>query len=155
MNCSLLTTNRDFYFILFFNNMLLAPPRAPVTPSVVFSPPGQQFTITWNEPPLNMGETFDAYFLNISGPDDLCGSVNTLLRFGNSTHSYACSGWSLPEGQMYTFTVQAANCGGVLRGPKSRPVTVSIQGMYIKMQTVNCVNILVTVSKLNLCFITI
>ena len=113
--------------------MLLAPPHAPGTPSVVFSSPGQQFTITWDEPPLNMGETFDAYFLNISGPDDLCGSVNTLLRFGNSTHSYACSGWTLPGGQMYTFTVQAANCGGVLRGPRSGPVTVSLQGTYIKM----------------------
>ena len=99
----------------------------------MFSLPGQQFTITWDKPPLNMGEMFDAYFLNISGPDDLCGSVDTLLRFGNSTHSYACSGWTLPEGQMYTFTVQAANCGGVLRGPKSGPVTVSLQRMYIKI----------------------
>ena len=112
--------------------MLLAPPDAPATPSVVFSLPGQQFTIVWNEPQLNMGETFDAYFVNISGPDDLCGSVNTLLRFGNSTHSYACTGWTLPKDQMYTFTVQAANCGGVSRGPKSRPVTVSLHGMYIK-----------------------
>ena len=130
--------------------MLLAPPRAPATPSIVFSPPEHQFTITWNEPPLNIGETFDAYFLNISGPDDLCGSVHALLRFGNSTHSYACTGWTLPEGQTYTFTMQAANCGGVLRGPKSRPVTVSLQGMYIKMQIVNS---LVIVCKLDLCFI--
>ena len=51
--------------------MLLAPPRAPETPSVMFPLPGQQFNITWDEPPLNMGETFDAYFVNISGPDDL------------------------------------------------------------------------------------
>ena len=106
--------------------MLPAPPGAPENPFVSFSLPGQQFTITWDESPMNM---VDAYFLNISGPDDLCGSVNTLLRFGNSTHSYACSGWTLSEGQMYTFTVQAANCGGVLRGPKSDPVTVSLQRM--------------------------
>ena len=118
--------------------MLAAPPHAPETPSVVFPFPGQQFTITWNEPPLNMGETFDAYFLNISGPDELCGSVNSLLRFGNSTHSYACSGWTLSEGQMYTFIVQAANCGGVLRGPKSGPVTVSLQRMYIKINVNGC-----------------
>ena len=110
-----------------------APPHVPGTPFVSFPHPGQQFTVTWNEPPLNKGETFDAYFLNISGPDDLCGRVNTLLRFGNSTHSYACSGWMLPEGQMYTFTVQAANCGGVLRGPKSEPVNVSLQGTYIRL----------------------
>ena len=109
--------------------MLPAAPGSPENPFVSFSLPGQQFTITWDEPPLNMGKMVDAYFLNISGPDDLCGSVNTLLRFGNSTRSFACSGWTLPEGQMYTFTVQAANCGGVLRGPKSGPVTVSLQRM--------------------------
>ena len=110
--------------------MLLAPPRAPETPSVMFPLPGQQFNITWDEPPLNMGETFDAYFLNISGPDDLCGSINALQRFGNSTRSYACSRWTMPPaGQTYTFTVQAANCGGDLRGPKSGPVTVSLQGI--------------------------
>ena len=113
--------------------MLPAPPGAPETPFVSFPLPGQQFIITWNEPPLNMGETFDVYFLNISGPNDLCGSVNSLLRFGNSTHSYACSGWILPEGQMYTFIVQAANCGGALRGPWSGLVTVSLQGIiYIE-----------------------
>lgn len=112
--------------------MLPAPPGAPETPFVSFSLPGQQFTITWDEPPLNMGETFDAFFLNISGPDDLCGSVNTLQRFGNSTHRYTCSGWTLPEGQTYIFTVQAANCGGVLSGPKSDPVIVSMQRTYVE-----------------------
>ena len=35
-----------------------------------------------------------------------------------------------PAGQMYTFTVQPANCGGELRGPESGPVTVSLQGVY-------------------------
>ena len=49
-----------------------------------------------------------------------------------STHSYTCSGWTLPEGQMYKFTVQTANCGGVLSGPKSGPVTVSLQGTYVE-----------------------
>jgi len=107
-----------------------APPAAPETPSAVFSLPGQQFTITWDEPPLYKGETFDSYFLNISGPDDLCGRVNTLLRFGNHTHSYICSGW-LPAGQKYTFTLQAANCGGNQRGPESYPLTVCLQGKYI------------------------
>ena len=31
---------------------------------------------------------------------------------------------------MYTFTVQAANCGGELKGPESDPITVSLQGAY-------------------------
>ena len=92
--------------------------------------PGQQFTLTWNEPPLNIGETVDAYFLNITGPDNTCGSVTTLQRFGNSTRSYTCSRWA-PKGQTYTFTVEAASCGGDLRGPVSDPVTVSLQGIYI------------------------
>ena len=104
------------------------PAAAPRTPSVTFPIPGQQFNITWNIPPLSMGGTVDAYFVNTSGPDDLCGSVNTLHRFGNSTRSYTCSGWS-PAGQKYTFTVQAANCGGSQRGPESSIVTVYLQSM--------------------------
>ena len=122
------------YVISRVNNVVLisfsAPPAAPGTPLIVFSLPRQQFTITWDEPPLNMGETFDAYFLNISGPDDLCGSVNTLLRFRNSTHRYTCSGWS-SAGQKYAFTLQAANCGGNQRGPESYSLTVCLQGKYI------------------------
>ena len=108
------------------------PPAAPGTPTVSFFLPGQHFTITWEEPPLFGGETFDAYFVNISGPDNLCGSVNTLQKFRNSTHNYTCSGWTMPPaGQTYTFTVQAANCGGDLRGPESGHVTVSLQGTYV------------------------
>ena len=99
-----------------------------MTLTVAFPISGQQFTITWDEPPLNLGETINAYFVNISGPDDLCGNVNTLQRFDSRTHSYSCSGWT-PAGQNYTFTVQAANCGGDLRGPASDPVTVYLRGM--------------------------
>ena len=105
-----------------------ATPPAPRTPSVTFPVPGEQFNITWNKPPLSMGETVDTYFVNVSGPDDQCGRINTLQRFGNSTHSYACSGWS-SDGQKYTFTVQAANCGGSQRGPESNSVTVCLQSM--------------------------
>ena len=94
---------------------------------MTFPVPGWQFNITWNEPPLSMGETVDTYFVNVSGPDDQCGNGNTLQRFGNSTRSYACSGWS-SAGQKYTFTVQAANCGGSQRGPESNSVTVCLQG---------------------------
>ena len=65
-----------------------APPVTPVTPTVAFPIPGQQFTITWDEPPLSMGGTVDTYFVNISGPDDLCGNINTLQRFGSSTRTY-------------------------------------------------------------------
>ena len=108
-----------------------APPVAPVTPTVAFPIPGQQFTITWNVPPLSLNETVDAYFVNISGPDDLCGNVNTLQRFGSTTHTHACSGWT-PAGQTYTFTVAAANCGGDLRGPESNPAIVYLQSMLRK-----------------------
>ena len=85
--------------------------------------------IAWNEHPLKVGEGVDTYFLNISGPDNLCGNVNTLQRFGVSTLNYTCSGWTMPPtGQTYTFTVQAASCGGSLRGLESGPVTVSLKG---------------------------
>ena len=104
-----------------------APPAAPGTLSVTFPIPGQQFTVTWDEPPLSMGGTVDTYFVNVSGPNDLCGSTNTLQRV--TERSYECSRWS-PAGQRYTFTVAGATCGGDLRGPESEPVTVTLQGMY-------------------------
>ena len=107
--------------------ILPAPPAAPGTPSVSFTIPGQQFNISWDEPPLNTNETVDAYFVNISGPNDLSGSVNTLQRV--TTPSYTCSGWRTPAGQKYSFTVQAANCGENLRGPESDPGTVCLRGM--------------------------
>ena len=97
---------------------------------MTFPIPGQQFTITWDEPRLNMGETIDIYFVNISGPDDQCGNVNTLQRM--TEHSYRCSGWTMPTGQTYIFTVAAANCGGSLMGHYSEPVTVTLQGMLIQ-----------------------
>ena len=82
--------------------------------------------IAWNEPPLNIGAV-DAYFVNISGPSALCRNDSTLQRV--TTRSYTCSGWTMPTGQKYIFTVAAANCGGNLRGPESDPVTVCLQGM--------------------------
>ena len=108
-----------------------APPITPVTPTVAFPIPGQQFTITWDEPPLSIGGTVDTYFVNISGPDDQCGNINTLQRFGSRTRTYACSGWT-PAGQRYTFTVQAANCGGNLRGLASDPVIVRLKSMLLE-----------------------
>ena len=96
--------------------------------------PGQQFIITWNEPLIKVAERVDTYFVNISGPDDLCGNVNILQRFGVSTRNYTCSEWTMPPaGQTYTFTVQAASCGGDLRGLESDPVTVSLQGRLVEM----------------------
>ena len=106
--------------------MLPALPAAPRTPSVSFLP-RQQFTVTWDEPPLSMGGTVDTYFVNISGPDSLCGNVNTLQMV--TERNYTCSGWTMLTGQTYTFTVQAANCGGDLRGPASDPITVYLRGM--------------------------
>ena len=52
---------------------------------------GQQFTITWDEPPLSMGELVDAYLVNISSPNFLCLNVNTLQKLGSS------SGWTMPN----------------------------------------------------------
>ena len=82
---------------------------------------------------MYMNETIDAYFVNISGPNDLCGidSVNTLQRV--TEHSYTCTIQTPPqEGETYTFTVAAANCGGNLRGPESEPV---------RLQGINKLNI--------------
>ena len=80
-----------------------------------------QLNFTWEEPPLNMNETVDAYFVNISGPNDLCGTGNTLPNV--TELSYTCSLQLTPqEGDRYTFTVQAANCDGNLRGLPSDPV---------------------------------
>ena len=70
-----------------------------------------------------MNETIDAYFVNASGPEDLCGidSVNTPQMVTEST--YTCTIQTTPqEGETYTITVAAANCGGNLRGPESEPV---------------------------------
>ena len=102
-----------------------------MTTTLAFPIHGQQFTITWDEPPLSMGGTVDTYFVNISGPDDQCGNINTLQRFGSRTRTYPCSGWT-PAGQEYTFTVQAANCGGNLRGLASDPITVHLQSTLLE-----------------------
>ena len=102
-----------------------------MTPTVAFPIHGQQFTIRWDELPLSMGGTVDTYFVNISGPDDQCGNINTLQRFGSRTHTYSCSGWSHAS-QKYTFTVQAANCGGNLSGLASDPVMVCLKSMLWK-----------------------
>ena len=115
------------------------PPTAPGTPSVSITIPGQQFIITWNEPLLKVAERVDTYFVNISGPDDLCGNVNILQRFGVSTRNYTCSGWTMPPaGQTYTFRVQAASCDGDLRGLESDPVTVSLQGRLFEIGDCLC-----------------
>ena len=97
-----------------------APPVVPGTPNVTFVALRQQFTITWDEPQLN---AIDAYYVNISGPNNLCGndSVNIPLRV--TERSYTCTIQTTPqEGETYTIRVAAANCGGNLRGPKSAPV---------------------------------
>ena len=91
--------------------MFSAPPGAPGTPNVIFIDPRQQFTITWDEPQLNTNETIDVYYVNISGPNDLCGTGNTLQNVTERT--YTCSIQTPPqEGETYTFTVAAANVVG-------------------------------------------
>ena len=105
-----------------------APPAAPVTPSVLYLNPREEFIIAW--PPLSMGEAVDAYFVNISGPNgNLCGnsSVNTLRRV--TEPNYTCSIQTMPQGgDTYTIRIQAANCDGDQRGPESS--RVDLQGIY-------------------------
>ena len=110
--------------------MFLAPPAAPGTPSVFVSTPRMVFNITWTEPSLNVNETIDAYFVNISGPNDLCGTGNTLQRV--TERSYTCTIQRTPQdGDRYTIRVAAANCDGNLRGPESEPVI--IQGTLVTL----------------------
>ena len=70
-----------------------------------------------------MGETIDAYFVNMSGPGNLCRNRNTLWRV--TERSYTCliqrERIRPQEGETYTITVAAASCGGNLRGPESAP----------------------------------
>ena len=106
-----------------------ASPATPRTPSATFLTSRQRFTITWNEPPLNMGGTVDAYFVNITDPNDLCETGNTLPNVTECT--YTCSIQTTPqEGETYTIRVATANCGGNLRGPAS--AAVHLQGTYIE-----------------------
>ena len=113
--------------ILFYAPIIFSdyPGAIPRTPNVTFSISRQQFTITWDEP-LNMGGPVDAYFVNISGPNDLCGNGNTLQRV--TERNYTCSG-PMTTDQIYTFTVQAVNCDGDQTGPESDPIAVSLRGM--------------------------
>ena len=111
--CLCLLTKHSFY-------SYTAPPAPPGTPSVLFPTQEMVFTLTWTDPPLNMDETIDAYFVNISGPNDLCGTGNTLQNV--TERNYNCSIQATPrEGDRYTITVAAANCDGNLRGPESPP----------------------------------
>ena len=117
------STHVNLAYIIFLAPLFPAPLVIPGAPPVSFPIPREQFTITWDEPTVYMNETIDAYFVNISGPEDLCGndSVNTLQRVTERT--YTCSIQTTPqEGDTYTITVAAANCDGNLRGPESDPV---------------------------------
>ena len=123
----------NFRLLLFLTQplyMFPAPPAAPGTPSVFFSTPRVEFNVTWTEPPLNVNKTIDAYFVNISGPNDLCGTGNTLPNV--TERSYTCTIQTpLQEGDTYTIKVAAANCGGNLRGPESAPAI--IQGTLVAL----------------------
>ena len=113
----------------FVPTMFPVPPAAPETQPVMFPIPREQFTISWDEPPLNVNETIDAYFVNISGPEDLCGNNNMVQRV--TERNYTCTIQPTPrEGDRYTFTVAAANCGGILSGPASSPI--HLQGINIE-----------------------
>ena len=129
----LLTLCTLYPLSLFLPTMFPAPPAAPERPSVTFPVPRQEFTITWNEPPPNMGEAVDTYYVTISGPGDLCGNNSVRVTEPN----YTCSILTMPqEGDTYTFTVQAANCDGRQRGQQSLPLY--LQGIYVGLDWMCC-----------------
>ena len=111
--------------------MFPAPLIVPGTPSVSFPIPREQFTITWDEPTLYMNETIDGYFVNISGPNDLCGNDSSNTPQMVTERIYTCTIQTTPQQGTYTFTVAAVNCGGNLRGPESEPVR--LQGINKKL----------------------
>ena len=115
--------------LIHISTMFVGPPAtAPGTLTVTSSNLRHQFNITWDEPPLNMFEIVDAYFVNISGPNNLCGNitVNTLQMV--TERSYTCSKQTVPqEGDIYTVRVTATTCGQL--GPESEPLC--LQGKYI------------------------
>ena len=111
--------------------MFPAPLLVPGTPTVSFPIPREQFTISWDEPTLYMNETIDGYFVNISGPNDLCGNDSNNTPQMVTERSYTCTIQTTPQQGAYTFTVAAVNCGGNLRGPESEPVR--LQGISKKL----------------------
>ena len=129
-----MTFDAAWIYLVFIPNFVSttfpALPAAPETQPVNFSVPREQFTITWNEPTLYMNDTVDAYFVNISGPNDLCGNGNMVQMV--TERSFTCFIQTIPqEGDVYTFTVRArtTNCDGNLRGSESE--AFRLQGMYI------------------------
>ena len=117
--------------------MFPAPLVVPGTPSVTFPIMRGQFTATWNEPTLYVNETVDAYFVNISGPNDLCGNNSNNMAQRVTERSYTCSMQTTPqEGDTYTIRVAAASCDGNLRGPESLPAT--LQGISKSESRYNC-----------------
>ena len=95
-------------------------------PVVSFPNPRRQLNVTW--PLSRMDELVDAYFVNISGPNDLCGNGNTLQRV--TGRSYTCTIQTMPqEGETYTFSVAAASCNGSLRGRESS--SAPLQGIPV------------------------
>ena len=102
-----------------FSSTFPAPLASPRNPFVSLSM--GELNFTWDEPALNANETIDAYFVNISGPNDLCGTGSTLPNV--TEPSYTCTIQTTPQdGDRYTITVAAANCDGNLIGPESPPV---------------------------------
>ena len=126
--------SRTLLFLIHLLCSHAAPPAAPRTPSVTFLIPRQQFTITWNEPPLSMGGTVDMYFVNISGPSALCAGIDRYSDGVNapqvlSSRSYTCSIQTPPQGgDTFTIKVAGASCGSRLRGPESEPLR--LQGTW-------------------------
>ena len=112
---------RSYTFLLLYT---LGPPAAPVNIFVTFLRPRQQFSITWNELSL-----VDAYFVNISGPDDLCGNDSNNILQRVTEPSYTCSIQAMLQGgDMYTIRVHATSCNGSMIGQESEPE--HLQGMY-------------------------
>ena len=121
-------TRVNLPYIIFLAPLFPAPLVIPGALSVSFPISREQFTITWDESTVYMNETIDAYFVSISGPNDLCGNDSNTTLQRVTERSYTCTIQTPPqEGETYTFTVAAANCGGNLRGPES--ALVRLQGI--------------------------
>ena len=99
------------------------PPSAPVCSSVTPSSAGEgmiDVVFNWTAP-FDGGESIDRY--QVTPPPDPCGSPVT-----NTSNQYQCSG--LRVGEVYDFTVRAANCENQ-QGPESGTITVTPQGELI------------------------
>ena len=106
------------------------PPSAPVCSSFIPSSAGEgviDVIFNWAIQ-FDGGESIDRY--QVTPPTDPCG-----IPVNSTSSQYQCSG--LRMGEVYDFTVRAANCENQ-QGPESGTITVTPQGELI-VTTTMCV----------------